>query len=141
MRDSRKGGLMGAGADSAAGKLVGAARRVGEGAAVTRGVTAGVGTAEAAGVVMTLERGATSRPAFRTPSASREATTINNSTVPNTCQPARRKRRPVETKGRPHQSHSRASGGLRPPQPAQLINWEGGAGKAVTGVSRPPTEP
>ncbi len=110
------------------------------GALVTRGVTAAVGAALLASwaVGWGARRGAGSaRPAFRKSSAPTAAKIARMAIVLSTCQMVMRSRRPGEMNWRPHQSHSVAGAGLRPPQPGQCTICGSVRGESVgTAISQ-----
>jgi len=94
-------------------------------AAVTRGVTASVGTRVGTTAVLVpaaafARTGGRARPAFRYASAATAPISPSNSKLLSTCQMVRRSRPPLDTNGRPHQSHSFDPPGFFPPQPGQI---------------------
>src|SRR5437879_5017276 len=104
--------------DTAAGAAVGVTL-----AAVTRGVTTGVGTSVEAGVLVGLalaRTGGRARPALRNASAATAPINPSSSKLLKTCQMVMRRRPPVETNGRPHQSHSLEVAGFLPPHPGHM---------------------
>lgn len=105
-------------------------RGVAVGSTLTRAVTAGLGEAagESTAIGGVWDGRVTSRRAFRTPSATTAPATASNSSVLAICQPATLSRRTGDPNGRLHQSHSKAVGVFRPPQPGQISGPVGGGG-------------
>jgi hypothetical protein len=75
---------------------------------VTRGVTAGVGRTVGAGGVVgaTARTGGSVRPAFKKARAATAPISASKKRLLMICHRVIRNRPPVETNGRPHQSHS-----------------------------------
>jgi hypothetical protein len=76
--------------------------------------------------------GGSARPALRKASVATAPIRANSNRLLKSCQAVIRSRRPCETNGRPHQSHSADPAAFRPPQPGQVTGSRGSPERATS---------